>query len=68
MNLQNLFVEECHYIGPDLLFVDLKDGKVRVFRMEANAERMQSTCRATMMPELPTETFCIFLNVINYKS
>ena len=35
-----------------------KDGKVRVFRMEANAERMQSTCRATMMPELPTETFC----------
>ena len=26
--------------------------------MEANAERMQSTCRATMMPELPTETFC----------
>ena len=26
--------------------------------MEANAERLQSTCRATMMPELPTETFC----------
>lgn len=34
------------------------DGKVRIFRMEANAERMQNTCRGIMMPELPTETFC----------
>lgn len=34
------------------------DDLVRVFRMQANAERMQSTCRATMMAELPTETFC----------
>lgn len=34
------------------------DDQVRVFRMDENAKRMQSTCRATMMPELPTETFC----------
>lgn len=35
-----------------------KDGKIRIFRMEANAERLQSTCRGIMMPELPTEKFC----------
>lgn len=35
-----------------------KDDKVRVFRMDKNAERLQSTCRATMMPEVPTELFC----------
>ncbi len=35
-----------------------KDGKIRIFRMEANAERLQSTCRGILMPELPTETFC----------
>ena len=34
------------------------DGKVRVFRMEENAARLQSTCRGIMMPELPTEKFC----------
>lgn len=34
------------------------DGKVRVFRMEDNAARLQSTCRGIMMPELPTELFC----------
>jgi branched-chain amino acid aminotransferase len=34
------------------------DGKVRVFRMEANAERLQRTCRGIMMPEMPTEKFC----------
>ncbi len=33
------------------------DGKVRVFRSEANAERLQSTCRGILMPEVPTETF-----------
>ena len=47
----------CLHYGQEAFFRG-KDGKVRVFRMEANAERMQSTCRATMMPELPTETFC----------
>ena len=26
--------------------------------MEANAERLQSTCRGILMPELPTERFC----------
>ena len=35
-----------------------KDGKVRVFRPQANAERLQSTCRGILMPELPTELFC----------
>ena len=34
------------------------DGKVRVFRMKDNAERLQSTCRGILMPELPTEKFC----------
>lgn len=33
------------------------DGKVRVFRAEDNAARLQSTCRGILMPELPTETF-----------
>lgn len=34
-----------------------KDGKVRVFRLEANAERLQSTCQGILMPELSTERF-----------
>lgn len=34
------------------------DGKVRVFRMEENAARLQSTCRGILMPELPTDIFC----------
>ena len=33
------------------------DGKVRVFRMDENAARLQSTCRGILMPELPTERF-----------
>ena len=33
------------------------DGKVRVFRVKDNAERLQSTCRGILMPELPTELF-----------
>ena len=33
------------------------DGKVRVFRMDENAARLQSTCRGILMPELPTEKF-----------
>ena len=33
------------------------DGKVRVFRPEENAARLQSTCRGIVMPELPTELF-----------
>lgn len=34
-----------------------KDGKIRMFRPEANAERLQSTCRGICMPELETEKF-----------
>jgi len=34
-----------------------EDGDVYVFRAEANAERMQSSCRRIMMPELPTDAF-----------
>ena len=33
------------------------DGKVRIFRVKDNAERLQSTCRGILMPELPTELF-----------
>ena len=35
-----------------------KDGKIRVFRPEANAERLQSTCQGILMPEFSTEKFC----------
>lgn len=34
------------------------DGKVRIFRMEENARRLQASCRALYMAELPTELFC----------
>jgi len=34
-----------------------KDGKVRVFRMEDNARRMQSSCDGILMPELSVEKF-----------
>ncbi len=34
-----------------------KDGKVRMFRVEENAARMQSTARGLLMPEVPTELF-----------
>jgi branched-chain amino acid aminotransferase len=34
-----------------------KDGKVRLFRPEENAARMQSTSRGILMPEMPTELF-----------
>ncbi len=33
------------------------DGKIRIFRLEANAERLQNTCNGLLMPELPTEIF-----------
>ena len=33
------------------------DGKVRVFRVEENAARMQQTSRGIVMPEVPTELF-----------
>ena len=34
-----------------------RDGKIRIFRMDENAARLQSTCRGILMPELPTERF-----------
>lgn len=34
-----------------------KDGKIRVFRVEENAKRMQSSSRGVLMAELPTEIF-----------
>ncbi len=33
------------------------DGKIRAFRLDENAARLQSTCRGIMMPEVPTELF-----------
>jgi len=33
------------------------DGKIRVFRMDENAKRLQSTCRGIVMPEVSTELF-----------
>lgn len=34
-----------------------KDGKIRIFRLQAGAERMQSSCRGILMPEMPIELF-----------
>lgn len=34
-----------------------KDGKVRIFRLEENAKRLQASCRGIMMAELPIEKF-----------
>lgn len=34
-----------------------KDGKVRIFRIEENAKRMQSSCEGIMMTKLPIERF-----------
>ncbi len=33
------------------------DGKVRIFRVKDNAERLQSTCEGIVMPKVPTELF-----------
>ena len=51
----------CLHYGQEA-FVGLKafrgkDGKVRIFRLEENAARLQSTCRGILMPELSTERF-----------
>ena len=34
-----------------------KDGKIRVFRMDENAKRLQDSCEGTMMAQLPIEKF-----------
>lgn len=41
-----------------------KDGKIRIFRPDANAERLQSTCHGILMPELPTEKFCEAMKMV----
>lgn len=34
-----------------------KDGKIRIFRMDENAKRLQDSCEGTMMAKLPLEKF-----------
>ncbi len=34
-----------------------KDGKVRIFRLEANAERLQNTCDGILMPQVSVDLF-----------
>lgn len=34
------------------------DGRVRIFRMEENAKRLQSTCDGILMEKIPVEKFC----------
>ena len=34
------------------------DGKIRVFRMSENAQRLQAASRGIMLPEVPTDLFC----------
>ena len=34
-----------------------KDGKIRIFRLDENAKRLQASCRGIMMAELPVEKF-----------
>ena len=41
-----------------------KDGKIRIFRPEANAERLQSTCNGILMPELSTEMFVKAVKIV----
>ncbi|MCL1868399.1 MAG: branched-chain amino acid aminotransferase [Paludibacter sp.] len=35
-----------------------KDGRIRIFRMKDNAERMMLSCRGIRMAEMPVELFC----------
>lgn len=34
-----------------------KDGKIRIFRMDENAKRMQHSCEGILMPKIPVEKF-----------
>ena len=34
-----------------------KDGKIRIFRMDENAKRLQTSCDGMLMPRLPVSTF-----------
>lgn len=40
------------------------DGKVRIFRAEENAARLQNTARGIVMPEVPTELFVDMVNKV----
>ena len=51
-------LQYCQEIFEGLKAYRGKDGKIRVFRPQANAERLQSTCNGILMPEFPTELFC----------
>ena len=52
---------ECLHYGQEafegLKAYRCKDGKVRIFRVDENAARLQSTCRGILMPEVSTELF-----------
>lgn len=53
---------ECLHYGQEA-FEGLKayrgaDGKIRVFRMEMNARRLQSSAERTCMPAVPEKLFC----------
>ena len=60
-NISMSIAATCLHYGQEA-FEGLKafrcpDGKIRIFRMDENAARLQSTCRGILMPELPTEKF-----------
>lgn len=40
------------------------DGKVRVFRPDENAARLQATCQGILMPEMPTEKFIEMVDLV----
>ncbi len=61
VNINMHMAATCLHYGQEA-FEGLKayrcpDGKVRVFRMDENAARLQRSCRGIMMPEVPTEMF-----------
>ncbi|MCF0203019.1 MAG: branched-chain amino acid aminotransferase [Bacteroidaceae bacterium] len=60
-NIELHMAATCLHYGQEA-FEGLKayrcpDGKVRLFRPDENAARLQSTCRGICMPEMPTEKF-----------
>ncbi|MCR5819482.1 MAG: branched-chain amino acid aminotransferase [Bacteroidaceae bacterium] len=67
-NINMSMAATCLHYGQEA-FEGLKayrcpDGKVRMFRIEENAARLQSTCRGLVMPELPTELFTEMLKKV----
>lgn len=45
-----------------------KDGKIRVFRMDENAKRLQSSCDGILMPQLPTGLFTEAVRMVVSKN